>query len=156
MESREYDATNVHPFSGFEPAPEGFYDVMVRNVTEKISKNNDPLYNVEFEIQGGAYMGKRAWHNVTLLTWDDGTGKPAKGAGMAIHFLKCLGEPWEGKIRVTPDNWVGKMLRVKMGVEMDQLGRARNTVKEVLVFTGLDTHPVNDSKPRLNAQGVPF
>lgn len=42
------------------------------------------------------------------ITFCDPKRSP-KGAGMAIHFLKTIGQPWEGKPNIDPSHWVGKV-----------------------------------------------
>jgi hypothetical protein len=50
---------------------------------------------------------------------------------MAIHFLKCIGEPWEGKIKVNPNNWFGKTLKAKVGADVDTVGRPKNVIVSI-------------------------
>ena len=124
MKTYEYDATEVKPMT-FSPVPEGKYYLTIENVDERTTKNGDPMFNIEFSFQDPAYANRKVWNNVTLLP----PGKP--GAGMAIHFLKCIDQPFEGKIVVNPANWLGKTLIAKVGIEQDFRGNDRNCVVAV-------------------------
>jgi hypothetical protein len=130
METRDYDATNVKPTGGFDPVPMGEYTLAISNVTEKSTRNGDPGYSIELEVTEPAqWAGRKVWHFVTLLPFDvDGTGTPAKGAGMAIHFLKSIGEPYQGKIKVNPNNWFDRTLKAKIGIAADSMGRDKNII----------------------------
>lgn len=130
MEIRDYDATNVKPTGGFDPVPMGDYTLVINAITEKTTRNGDPGYSLELEVvEPTQYANRKIWHFLTLLPFDvDGTGTAAKGAGMAIHFLKTIGEPWEGKIKVNPNNWFGRTLKAKVGIVPDSMGRDKNII----------------------------
>jgi hypothetical protein len=129
--------------SRFQPAPEGIYNLVIRDTEEKITQHGDPMIAVECEIDDkNEWLGKRVWHNVTFLK-PDKDGKPRKGAGMAIDFLKRIGEPWEGQFEVNPVNWVGKTFRAKLKIENDLKSQPRNQIAWL----------IDDPVPQ---DGVPF
>lgn len=82
----------------------GKYELLITKVEEKTSKKgNYPMVNVTCEVQNNEeFNGATVFHNVTFLPKD----KP--GAGMSTHFLKSIGQPWDGAIEVNPDAWVGE------------------------------------------------
>lgn len=88
-----------------------------------MSKNGNPATKVDYRIVAGDFEGKEVrYQNVTFLP------KTHKWAGMALHFLKQMREPYEGKFKVTPGDWVGKHIWITLGVEADNKGIDRNTI----------------------------
>ena len=153
--SFHYDQTGVTPSSGFGPVPKGTYLLKIIRIEEKKSSKGDPQVIVDYEIQDTEYLGKKIrFHRVTFLGKDE-EGKPREGAGIAIHFLKTIGEPWEGPVTIEPQRWIGKLLRAKVDVEEDFNRDLRNVVKFV--------NPVNPPAPLghvtdgpVDEEGVPF
>ena len=97
------------PSEGYTLLPDGDYDLQITNVTEKKSRAGDPMVNVEFEVINNTdFNGKKIFTNVTFMQAD----KP--GAGMSTHFLKTIGQPWEGAIEVDAENWVGERVKAKI------------------------------------------
>lgn len=130
----KYDSTGVNmDRPGFTPAPEGNYTLMIKEVEEKTTKKGNNMVSCICEIDTGEHIGKKIWHNVTFLD------KGAKGAGMAIHFLKTINEPWEGEFDVNPNDWIGKTFNAHLIIEKDLKGRDRNVVGWVI---GLDDDEV--------------
>jgi hypothetical protein len=74
---------------------------------------NDPEYNDE-----------RIFHTVTFMP------KDKKGAGMAIHFLKSIGQPWEGKFQVASNNWVGCQFKGYV-ITDEYKGKTKNKIGEI-------------------------
>jgi len=98
------------PSEGFQLIPDGTYDFQITDVKEKKTSAGYPMVNVECEIKNNAELnGQRIFHNVTFMP-------PEKsGSGISTHFLKVIGQPWEGAIEVDPLNWVGESFRAKVG-----------------------------------------
>ncbi|MBI4063490.1 MAG: DUF669 domain-containing protein [Elusimicrobia bacterium] len=121
-----YDATNVQPMGGFTPIPKGKYLLRVESATQKRSRNGDPMVVVDFTVAEGQYQGRRIrFHNVTFLPPE------SKGAGISIHFLKTIGESYEGRLEIAPERWIGKLLYGHVEEEPDLNGTPRNVVKNV-------------------------
>lgn len=92
------------------------------------TKNNDPMVNFLAEvIDDEEYNGERVFHTVTFLS------KERPGAGISIHFLKTIGEPWEGKFAVNSDNWMGKRF---MGfvINEEYKGKTKNKITEIKAY----------------------
>ena len=110
----EYDSTGVEVRSpgSFDPLPENFYDLQITDHKEQLTRNGDQMVNATAEVVDSLeFNGRKLWHNVVFLPKDH------KAAGIAIHFLKTIGEPWEGKFSVDPNHWIGKRFRGKVGIE---------------------------------------
>lgn len=113
----DYDATNVKPDSGREALPRGIYSLEITQAVPGYTKeSNRPKVTVDFRvIDNVQYAGRKVrFHTVTFIPEGE------KGAGMALHFLKTIGEPYEGKLKVNTDSWVGK--KIKATVEIDDKG----------------------------------
>jgi hypothetical protein len=75
-------------------------------------------------VDEGEYLGERIFHTVTFLP------KENAGAGMAVHFLKVINQPFEGKVAVTPANWVGERFMGFCTIDEYQ-GKKRNKFGEI-------------------------
>jgi hypothetical protein len=72
----------------------------------------------------GEFEGERLFHTVTFMPKD----KP--GAGMAIHWLKTIGQPWEGVFKVNSDAWVGADFQGYV-VQDEYQGKKKNKISEI-------------------------
>lgn len=108
--ARAYDATGIDPdVKLFEPMPDGQYKLIITKAEETESKNGNLMAKLECEvINNEEFNGRRVFHNVTFLAPTE------KGAGMAIHFLKTIGQPWEGKIDIDINGWEGATFVAKL------------------------------------------
>jgi len=139
----DYDATGVRPTGGYEPVPKGNYLLKIIRAQETRSKSNhDPQVIVDFEIQDKEYLGRKImFHRVTFIP------REREGAGIAIHFLKTIGEPFEGPLQIDATRWMGKIVRAAVDVELDFNNNFRNVIKSV--------GPLNPVTPE-GEEGVPF
>lgn len=129
-----YDSTNVRMEGSFVPAPEGIYVLSIVKVTDRKdggqwkTKNGDDYVSVECEISDrGDSFGKKIWYGVTFMNDPE-----AKGAGMSVHFLKSIGEPWEGKFEIDTDAWIGKKFKARVIVTKGLNGKPRNEVAWII------------------------
>ena len=117
-----YNATNVKPTT-FELLEKGWRLLKIDAVQETVSKRGHDQVLVTFKVEEGNDIGRRLpFHNVTFLP------EGSKGAGIAIHFLKCIGQPYEGKLRVTPSDWVGAMIYGYVDIDLEY---DRNKIKMI-------------------------
>jgi Protein of unknown function (DUF669) len=98
------DSTGIDPDKpAFELIPEGDYTFQIKKAKATKSKNGHFMVECECEVINNIdLMGKTLKHYVTFLP------KENPGAGIPIHFLKVIGQPWEGKYDVTVSNWEGE------------------------------------------------
>lgn len=97
-----HDAAAPTEGGGARLLPPGKYELVITKIDEKKSKKGYPMVNVTCEVKNNdEFNGAKVFHNVTFLPKDQ------PGAGMSTHFLKTIGQPWEGAIEVNPEAWLG-------------------------------------------------
>jgi hypothetical protein len=125
----KYDTTGVKSTTFI--IPEGDYVLQIKKIEEGSSSKQDPQVKVYFTpVHPSGYQDNEIWHWVTFLPPENA------GAGIAIHFLKCLEEPNDGKILVNPKNWVGKLMKAHVAIEKNASGKDQNKVKRVDPYKG--------------------
>lgn len=145
----DYDATGIEPTTQgqAELLPKGWYAFEIIDFVtndgreypmegytkEKKYPKVDFLAEV---IDSSAHDEERIFHSVTFMP------KEAKGSGMAIHFLKTIGEPYEGKIQPDCGNWVGKKF-LGYVIADEYQGKKKNKISEIKLY-----------EPK--ADGIPF
>lgn len=134
----EFDGTDikVDEKKSFEKKllPKGTYSYEIVEFVSKAgetypkegkTKNGDPKVDILCQVTTpGEFEGERVFHSVTFLPKD----KP--GAGMAIHFLKTINQPWEGKFQVEPNAWIGERFR-GYTIEDEYNGKKSNKIKGI-------------------------
>ncbi|SRR5258708_6260982 len=148
--SFNYDATNVKPTS-FKIVPPGDYILRVVDTEEKTSKETGyPQVVVTFKVHGGEHEGiVIPFHYVTFQPEGE------RGAGMAVHFLKCIDQPWEGKFVVNHMAWRGKKIKAKV-IEDEYQGKVKNKVASVDIHDETKLPPPNGSgKETLKSKNKP-
>jgi hypothetical protein len=102
----------------FRLVPKGRYLLRISKVDEGFSGNGDYKVTVTFEVAAPKDFALISipFHNVTFLP----AGRP--GSGIAIHFLKSIGEPWEERetLDINPERWIGKLLWAEVDVNKYQ------------------------------------
>jgi hypothetical protein len=88
----------------FSPIKPGKYPLCIVGVALKTTTKGDKMIETHLVIDEGELKGRQLWNRVTFIS----DGKP--GAGIAIHFLKTIGQPFETdkNFKVQPQNWVGR------------------------------------------------
>lgn len=126
----EFDATGIDVKEVFDVLPLGYYDLIIEGVKPMRSKSGYPMVNVTFKVvDDGQYAGRKVFHYVTFLPAKDENGDPRKGAGIALFFLACIGEPHEPtKLKIEPFNWIGRTCRARIVIETWK-GKERNKIK---------------------------
>lgn len=133
----EFDATGIEPTAqgqGKLFPKQWFMFEVVEHLTNDgrtyplegfTKKNNYPKVDLLCEcVDEGEYLGERIFHTVTFLP------KGKDGAGMSVHWLKIINQPFEGKVEVVPGNWVGERFMGYPIVEEYQ-GKKRNKFGEI-------------------------
>lgn len=118
--------------------PKGNYDFEIVKFISKAgkvyplegtTKNGDPKVDLLAQVINSAeFDGERIFHSVTFMP------KDKQGAGMAIHFLKTIGQPFEGKISIDPAAWVGERFRGYV-IEDEYQGKKSNKIKGIEPMT---------------------
>lgn len=117
----------------FSLLPDGDYDLVITKTEERKSAKGFNMVNVTCDVINSAeYNGRKVFYNVTFLPKET-NGKPTPGAGMSTHFLKTIGQPFEGAIQVVPDDWIGNQFKAKIGTREYETKRgAKRQVNDVL------------------------
>lgn len=138
------DTTDVEESGSFEVVPAGSHAVFIKQVTDKITKANDPMISVWYEIASGDLEGRLLFDNIVIPK----AGSPAfKIMGRTKHFLHVIGQPYEGKFKVIPENWVHEKLIVKVEHEIQKEGKNKGKPVAVVAyhdFFGKDSGPDPD------------
>lgn len=106
----DFDLTGVEAqqFGSFKVLPVGTYIVQIDDTIEKTSSTGNPMVELKLSVADGDHKGKKLKHYVVFSD---------KTKGMAKHFLKCIEEPCEGKIKPDPVQWIGKIFTAEVIVE---------------------------------------
>ena len=122
--SFQYDATGVSMDGPLLPNQKFTFRIM--EAEEGTTKENRyPLVKVRADVVNDPeFSGWPVFHYVTFMP------KEKPGAGIAVHFLKTIGEPYEGTFDVHPDNWIGKTFQAQVTTEEYQ-GRKNNKFKNI-------------------------
>ena len=105
-----YDSRGVKPSTFNDPVPNGEYVLQITKAEEAQSRNGSPMVKLTCTVDSpDEYAGAVIFHYVTFLE------KGSSGAGIALHFLKCIGEPYEeGDLEVNPKRWESKKFKAKV------------------------------------------
>lgn len=111
----EFDATGIEPTTqgqGKLFPKQWFMFEVIEHTSNKgqtypleglTKENKYPKVDLLVEcVDDGEYLGQRMFHTVTFMP------KDKDGAGMAIHWLKTINQPFEGKINIDTKAWVGE------------------------------------------------
>ena len=121
----KYDANGVDASGGFPIIEKpGWYPFRIVAATEGQSKNGD------YQVTVDAVCLDSRWKDYSVRHWVTFLPKSQKGAGMALHFLKCIGEPYEGVLNVEPLEWERKTFMGKVEVG-EYLGKKNNKFAEI-------------------------
>lgn len=123
-----FNATGIDPSgSGMKPFPAGEQHLRITRAETGVTRNGDEKITVDFRVVGGPHAGREIrFHTVTFLP------KESPGAGMILHFLKCIGEPYEGDFTWDENRWLGRIIKAYVTIESDPKGREWNRVGDVM------------------------
>src|SRR3990167_9644212 len=112
-----YDGTDVEvPGSNFT-IPEDEYTLEIVSVKERTSKDGHYQVEVKAVVDQGSHKGFPVKNYVTFSPAKKADGTPNKGAGMSVKFLKTIGQPWEGKFEINPQDWIGQKFNAFLAAE---------------------------------------
>lgn len=147
----KHNSTGVDPNGGFPRLPEGWYDFKIVDATEKVSSNGNNMIECSCKvINNPEYPDHEVSHIVVFLP------KERKGAGISVHFRKCLNEPFGGDDEVNADNWKGKRFRGFVVEDSYTVKAGKNAGKTFKKDKIVDVEP--PAEPNLSAEeaSVPF
>ncbi len=74
---------------GFEPVPDGDYDLLITGATASLTQNQKPMFTIETTIQGGPSNGRKIWDRL-IVSADNG-----KAMGFFFSKMAAIGLPVE-------------------------------------------------------------
>lgn len=129
--SFKYDGTGV-TMSQYKLLPDGWAPFKIVEAEERTSKNGDFQVLAKCKCVDPRYQDcSEVWNYVTFLP------KEKPGAGIPLHFLKCIGQPHEGEIQVDADKWLGKKFLGNVITDEYQ-GKKNNKLKEISPWRDMD------------------
>lgn len=161
----DFDATGIDPDSkGIgKVLPKRWFDFVVVDFVAKDgttypkdgrTKNNDPMVSVLCEvINDDEFAGERLFHTVTFLPAKRPDGQPTPGAGMSVHWLKTIGQPYEGKIKPDSSQWVGAQFSGYV-IQDEYKGRIKNKLGEIKPYNA--PSKTASSLPNAPGSDLPF
>lgn len=76
---------NAAESGGFEPIPDGTYNVVADRVNNKKTSNGKQMYAVMFKIEDGPYKGRTVWANLVI------SPESPNALGIFFRHMKALG-----------------------------------------------------------------
>lgn len=121
----DYEAKEDELQPNYARLPEGEYSFQIDDVEPGTKKGTDtPQAAVYLKvIDNTQWSGNQLrYHTVTFPP--DGE----KGRGLALQFLKSIGQTYQGKFKIKPYDWIGKKLKAYVIIDEYQ-GVKRNKIK---------------------------
>lgn len=143
----DFDATGIEmdkPKGSFEKKllSKGWYDLTIVSFNSKdgtvypkegyTKDGKFPKVDILVEVTNppGEWVGSRLFHSVTFKPAQT-DGKPTPGAGMSLHFLKTINQPYEGVLKgLDASEWVGESFRGYV-IEEEFMGKKGNKIKQI-------------------------
>lgn len=137
----DYDATGIEPSSQGQNKllPKQWFSFEIIEHTTKDGTKSYPLEGYTKEknypkvdvlaqvIDNAEFQDQRVFHSVTFMP------KDKDGAGMAIHWLKTINQPFEGKIAMDSQAWVGEKFDAYV-IEDEYMGKKKNKFGEIAPY----------------------
>lgn len=146
----DFDATGIDPNESKSNnlLKKGWYDFKIIEFVSKAGneyplegytkENNYPKVTIMCEVENPQdSTGKRVLHTVTFMPAKGKDGQPTPGAGMSVHFLKSIGQPFEGPFKVSSEKWVDKRFRGYVVID-EYKGKQNNKISQI--------EPIEDKK----------
>jgi hypothetical protein len=108
----------------FKLLPEGIYNVIIIEVSERVTKNGDPMANVTFEVTSGDYSSSLVWDNI-IFPIEGSLASKIKGRTM--HFLHAIDEPYKNEeLSYDTLHWMRKPAKIEV---IHELYKGNNQAK---------------------------
>lgn len=113
MAELNFDATTVKPNVGFEPIPNGRYNVVITDSDMKATSKGDGHYlKLTFKILDGEFVNRLVWKNLNLDNPNEKAVEIAQsdlsnicracGLGVIADSQELHGIPMSGQVRIKP------------------------------------------------------
>src|SRR3990167_6043087 len=103
----KYSSSRVMEFT---PLPDGMYLLKIISAVAGTTQHGDNKVTVDYAVAEGPHVGRRVrFHTVTFFA-----DKENPGAGISVHYLRCISEPYEGDFEVREDRWIGRCVKAKL------------------------------------------
>ena len=129
--------------SGYSLIPDDEYTAKIIEVVDGTTKGGDPMITLTLEIHSlKEWGGRKVWDRIVIPK----VGSSAYGImGRTMHFLHCIGEPYEGTFPWNTDNWQGQIVKIEIG-KRTYNDKEYNEVKSYIL----------EEKPPKDDKGIPF
>lgn len=108
------NSTGVEMFGKKSLVSKGEHVAIIEEISEKITRNDDPMFSIKLMIIDGLEKGLWVYDNIVIPK----LGSPSFVImGRTIHFLSCIGEPFEGEFEFDSDNWLNKKVTINVDHE---------------------------------------
>ena len=122
------------------PVPPGWYTVVVQKATDKMTKNNDEMISLQFEIiDEGDFKGEKVFTNLVF------SGDALPGVKFA---LEQMGMALEDDVDFDSEELVGRTVKIKT-----RMGEYQGQKRPEVEFRGYKATDVE--APEINADEVP-
>jgi len=119
-----FDAGKVEPQSSFDTLPAGWYEAYIADSEMKPTKNGNGKYlQLELEIMGGQYSGRKVWDRLNLINPNDRAVEIAKATLSSICRAVGVMTPGDSS------DLHSRPLMIKLAVTKDDQYGERNEVK---------------------------
>ncbi len=148
----EYDSTGVSLDGPLLPVKTWFHFRITEAAERRSKEQKDQVYIKARVIDNPQYLDLPVENYLTFQA-----DPKVAGAGMAIKFMKSLrpSVPWEGKIQVKAEDWVGRTFRAQIKHE-EFNGQTKNKIAIVDAIAMDDLKDAATSKAIDDADEIPF
>ena len=143
----EYDpkeAENQNNSGDFPLIPDGTYVFQITGVVEQTSSNKDPMINTTFQGTEAGMEKLKLWDRIVFPRPNS---KARSILGRSIHFLHCIGEPYDSPITWDERNWAWRKVKIQVGTRTYN-SKPQNYVAKYILDEELNP-TLNEESPRL-------
>jgi len=139
--NRDYSGTDE--IKSFPPFNAGVYGFIVTKIEDTKTRDGVPMAKVTCSVANKCdSLGRLVFENITFHEPD------APGAGFTKHWLRVIGQPFEGNVNYDTQEWLNAAFIGKVGYE-EYKGRVKNTIEE-------SWHVDDDDAPEFSISSEPI
>ena len=128
----------------FPLIPDGTYVFQITGVVEQTSSNKDPMINTTFQGTEAGMEKLKLWDRIVFPRPNS---KARSILGRSIHFLHCIGEPYDSPITWDERNWAWRKVKIQVGTRTYN-SKPQNYVAKYILDEELNP-TLNEESPRL-------